>query len=133
VAGKNDSTSVGDLNIIAPGTVVEGKIISQGSIRINGRMVGEITVNGNLVVGGTGEVNGNIEAKNVTIGGKTSGNIIATEKLVFESKAVVMGDIRASKLVIDEGAVFDGECVMSGTKTGEKKTAPKIEGNEKPR
>ncbi len=133
MAAKDDSTSIGDLNIIATGTAVEGKISSQGSMRVNGKIVGEIAVSGNLVIGGTGDVSGNIRGKNVTIGGKTKGNIIASEKLVLESKAVVTGDVRASKLVIDEGAIFDGECVMSGTKTGEGKPGLKVEGTERPR
>ena len=63
-------------------------------------------------------MSGNIRGKNVTIGGKTKGNIIASEKLVLESKAVVTGDVRASKLVIDEGAIFDGECVMERDQDG---------------
>jgi cytoskeletal protein CcmA (bactofilin family) len=131
VVGKNDPGATGDLNIIALGTVIEGKITSQGSIRINGKTVGDIMVSGNLVVGATGDVNGNLEAKNVTIGGKVGGNIVAKEKLVFESKAMVTGDVRAAKIVIDEGAVFDGECVMDTAKASDKKPAPNIEGFEK--
>lgn len=54
-----------------------------------------------------------MSAKNVTIGGKVRGSIIATEKIVFEGKSVIKGDIRASKLVIDEGCLFDGKVVMT--------------------
>ena len=49
----------------------------------------------------------------MTIGGKLKGHVVAQEKLVFEAKAIVQGDIRAAKLVIDEGATFDGKCMMS--------------------
>ena len=42
-----------------------------------------------------------------------NGTIVVAEKLVFESKAVIKGDIKASKLVVDEGAIFDGKCVMT--------------------
>ena len=45
--------------------------------------------------------------------GKIKGMVVASEKLLLESKAVVRGDIRSAKLVIDEGAVFDGKCMMS--------------------
>ena len=100
---------------------------------MNGKTIGEIIVSGNLVVGATGDVNGNLQAKNVTIGGRVKGNIVATEKLVFETKAIVTGDIRATKIVIDEGAVFDGECMMGAERTGDKKPAQKSEGLERTR
>ena len=111
---KNDSMK--ELNFIAVGTIVDGKIRSQGSIRIDGKMIGEISAGESLAVGATGDVEGNIVAKNITIGGRLRGTVMAGEKLVFESKAVVKGDIRAAKLVIDEGAIFDGKCTMTDTK-----------------
>jgi cytoskeletal protein CcmA (bactofilin family) len=107
------SDPVKELNLIGPGTVVEGKIRSQGNVRIDGKVTGEITASESLAVGITGEVDGNVSAKNVTIGGKVRGSIIATEKIVFEGKAVIKGDIRASRLVIDEGCLFDGKVVMT--------------------
>jgi cytoskeletal protein CcmA (bactofilin family) len=99
--------------MIGPGTVVEGKIRSQGSVRIDGKLTGEITASESLAVGLSGEVDGNVSAKNVTIGGKVRGSITASEKIVFEGKAVIKGDIRASKLVIDEGCLFDGKVAMT--------------------
>ncbi len=115
MAVKNDS--IKELNFIGAGTIVEGKIKSPGSIRIDGKMIGEISAGENLAVGNTGDVEGNITARNITIGGNLKGTIMAQEKLVFESKAVVKGDIRAGKLVIDEGAVFDGKCTMTDAKS----------------
>lgn len=106
-----------EINIIAHGTVVEGKIVSQGSMRVDGRVNGNIHVNGNLTIGTTGEVYGDIEAKSAIIAGKVNGTIVVAEKLVFESKAVIKGDIKASKLVVDEGAIFDGKCVMTSVST----------------
>jgi len=108
-----ETKSSTELNLIAAGTVFEGKLKTPGSIRVDGKIVGEIAATNNLAIGQTGDVDGNISARNVTIGGRIRGFIVAQEKLVFESKAVVRGDIRAAKLVIDEGAIFDGKCVMS--------------------
>ena len=62
----------------------------------------------------------------MTIGGRITGGILAQEKLVFESKAIVRGDIRAAKLVIDEGALFDGKCIMSESKTIPAQAAPEV-------
>jgi len=106
----------GELNLVAAGTVFEGKLRTPGSIRIDGKIIGEVTAAQNISVGGSGDVDGNITAKNVTIGGKIKGMVVAQEKLVLETKAIVRGDIRAAKLVIDEGAMFDGKCMMAEAK-----------------
>lgn len=105
-----------ELNLIGAGTVFEGKLRTPGSIRIDGRVVGEVAATQSIAIGNSGEVDGNITAKTVTIGGKIKGMITAQEKLLLESKAIVHGDIRAARLVIDEGATFDGKCMMSETK-----------------
>lgn len=102
-----------EMNIIGAGTVVEGKIRSQGSVRIDGKLVGEVTASESLAVGTSGEVEGNVTAKNVTVGGKVRGIINAAEKIVFEGKSVVRADIRATRLVIDEGSIFDGKVSMT--------------------
>jgi len=102
-----------ELNLIGVGTSIEGKVRSQGSIRVDGKIVGEVTASENMAVGSTGEIEGNISGRNVTIGGKVRGNIYTAERLVFEAKAVIRGDVRAAKLIIDEGAVFDGTCRMT--------------------
>ncbi len=113
MAAKNE---VNELNLVGAGTTFEGKITTSGSLRIDGKVIGEITASQNIHVGSTGETEGTISAKNVTVGGKVSGPVTAQEKLVLESKAMVKGDIKAAKLVIDEGALFDGTCVMSEAK-----------------
>ncbi len=115
MAGKNETTG-SEINLIAAGTIFEGKLRTPGSIRIDGRIVGEIAATQAITVGNGGEVEGNITGKSVTIGGKINGMIVAQEKLVFEGRAIVHGDIRAAKLVIDEGAQFDGKCCMSDVK-----------------
>jgi cytoskeletal protein CcmA (bactofilin family) len=114
MAAKSENGT--ELNLITAGTVFEGKLRTPGSIRVDGKVVGEITATQNVSLGNAGDIDGNISAKNVTIGGKIKGMIFAQEKLVFEAKAVVRGDIRTAKLVIDEGAVFDGKCMMAEAK-----------------
>lgn len=104
---------VKELNMIASGTTVEGKIRTQGSVRVDGKVIGEVTAGEALAVGQTGEIEGNVAAKNVTVSGKIRGSINVAEKAVLEGKAVIKGDLRAARLVIDEGAVFDGKVIMS--------------------
>jgi cytoskeletal protein CcmA (bactofilin family) len=103
----------GDLSLLSAGTSIEGKITTEGSIRVDGRLVGDLTATANAAVGATGVVQGNVEAKNVSIAGTVHGNVAAAEKLILEEKSVMRGDIRATVLVIDEGATFDGRCAMT--------------------
>jgi cytoskeletal protein CcmA (bactofilin family) len=103
----------GALSLVGAGTTIEGKVRTDGSMRVDGAVVGDVTAKANVTIGGTGSVEGTVSAANIALAGKVHGTLIASEKLVLESKSVMRGDIRASKLVVDEGAVFDGQCAMS--------------------
>ncbi len=103
----------GELSLIGAGTKVEGQITTEGSIRIDGTMIGNVDAKANAAIGPSGNVDGNLSAKNVSLSGKLKGAINASEKLILESKSVLHGDIKASKLVVDEGAIFDGKCSMT--------------------
>jgi len=110
-----------DLSLIGAGTLIEGKIKTDGSIRVDGTLIGEIVAKASAAIGLTGAVEGGVMAKNVTIAGKVKvtiagkvkGTVTATEKLTLEGKSITRGDIRASKLIVDEGATFDGQCAMT--------------------
>lgn len=101
------------VTLIAATTVVEGKVQTEGSIRIDGRLVGDVVAKSGAAIGLSGNVEGNISARNVSLAGKLKGSVTATEKLVLENKSVVKGEIKAARLVVDEGALFDGHCSMS--------------------
>ncbi len=103
----------GALSLIGANTSVEGKLTTEGSIRIDGKLVGDVIAKANVAVGLTGTVEGSITGKNIALAGRVKGHVMAVEKLILESKAVMRGDIRAVKLVVDEGATFDGNCGMS--------------------
>src|SRR5258708_32603295 len=114
------------MSIITAGTICEGKLRSPGSIRVEGRVVGEVAAGQSVSIGGTGEVDGNVSAKLVTIGGKITRGILAPEKLGFEAKAIVRGGVRAAKLVIDERAAFDGKCLMADSRRRARQSTPDI-------
>ncbi len=119
----------GTLSLVGAGTTIEGKVKTDGSMRIDGKVVGDVTAKANVTIGGTGSVEGTVTAANIALAGRVQGTLIASEKLVLENKSVMRGDIRASKLVVDEGAVFDGQCAMSSPAPG---TAPKPGGGAHP-
>ena len=103
----------GELSLVGSGTTIEGKIRAEGNVRIDGKLVGDVVAKANAAVGVTGVVEGSVMAKNISVAGKVNGTVTATEKLILEGKSVMKGDIRAARLVIDEGAMFDGQCAMT--------------------
>jgi len=117
---ENSGTSSTELNFLGGGTVVEGTIKTDNSVRVDGKLKGKLICKNTLTVGLNGEIDGEVQAKNAIVGGKIKGKVSIVEKLVLESKSVLIGELKASKLIIDEGAVFDGTSDM-GSKDETKK------------
>ncbi|OGU53912.1 MAG: cell shape determination protein CcmA [Ignavibacteria bacterium RBG_13_36_8] len=112
---KRNSSSAEDVSILSSGVKIEGKLYSEGNVRIDGKLVGDIIVNGNLTLGEGSELSGKVKAQNIAISGKLEGIVTASEKLILESKAVLKGDISTKILIIEEGAKFDGKSVMDSS------------------
>ncbi len=87
---------------------VKGAIKTQGSMRIDGSVEGELASTKTITVGTTGVVQGDITAENIIISGKVIGTLTARSKIILESTARLEGDINASRLAIAEGASFRG-------------------------
>lgn len=98
--------------LIGKDTVFQGVITATGTIRVDGELKGEIKAKGDLVVGEAGRIEASIEARNVLIGGTIKGNIIAAGKVDIAPTGKLYGDMRVRNLMIEEGAVFKGNCLM---------------------
>ena len=99
--------------IISHHTEFKGSISSKGSLRIDGIFEGTIEHADGVIVGETGIIKGDINAQNIIIGGKITGNTVATETIEILETAQVYGDINSSTLSIAEGAIFEGNCIMT--------------------
>lgn len=99
--------------IIGAGAECGGDFKAEGSIRVDGTVNGNVIVTEAVIVGATGCINGNIDAKSVIIGGEIYGNLNVPEKVELTSTARVIGDITTNGLVIDEKAIFQGRCDMN--------------------
>jgi cytoskeletal protein CcmA (bactofilin family) len=99
--------------LINEGTEIDGKISFTGTVLLNGRVRGEILSNDVLVVGEKGVVNAAIRAGVVEVSGEVVGNIIATERIELHPNCRVYGDIEAPVVIIDEGALLEGQCRMT--------------------
>ena len=99
---------------LGKGSQFKGIITFEGTIRIDGRLEGEIHTKGTLVVGEHAVVEGDISADVVISGGRVTGNIIATDKVQLLSTGIVLGTIKTPLLSVEEGVRFMGNCEAAG-------------------
>jgi cytoskeletal protein CcmA (bactofilin family) len=111
---KSFENGTDEVTIISSGVVIEGKLSSKGNVRVDGVVKGDVNVAGNVTVGESGDINGEINADVITVSGKIIGKLNAKEKVVLESKAMLKGDLIAKILVVEAGAKFDGNSKMDG-------------------
>jgi cytoskeletal protein CcmA (bactofilin family) len=98
--------------MIGEGAGFEGTVIVPHGIRIDGSFKGKIDASEMITIGNTGVVEADIKAKSIIIGGKVSGNIVGADRVELESKASFIGDLQTRDLVVNEGALFHGKCLM---------------------
>ena len=110
----NPSSPTG-ANVLVKGTTVEGKIISEGDIRIDGIVRGSLDCKAKVVIGTTGVVDGDITCQNALIEGKFDGKLIVKEMLSLRGTAQVTGDVSTQKLVVEAGALFNVTCKMGNS------------------
>lgn len=107
--------------IVGKGTKIEGKMDVTQSIRIDGSFKGALSATDTLIIGATGELlEVDAKVKNAIIGGNIKGNISATNKVTLESTSRLEGDLTAKLLIIEEGALFTGNC-SSGEQAAQRK------------
>lgn len=111
--GNNDSQVP---NIIAQGTSIVGDFISEGDFRIEGSIVGTIKTKGRIVVGKSGNVEGEIACSNADICGIVKGKLEVTNLAILKATAVFSGEITTKRISIEPGAAFSGTCSMTTDK-----------------
>jgi len=101
------------INQIGVGTEITGDVTTNGDIRIDGILNGNLKTKGKLVIGETGAVKGEISCKNAVLEGSVNGKINVTELLTLKSTSSLNGDINTRRLSIEPGAKFTGHCSMT--------------------
>ncbi|MCY4172206.1 MAG: polymer-forming cytoskeletal protein [Bacteroidetes bacterium] len=110
----DDPVGISNLNIISEGTAINGELVSQSDTRVGGKLIGDLKVEGTVVITDNGFIDGSIHGDDVNISGSVKGKVIATNKVFLTGTAKIIGTISASRLVVEEGAIFNGECLMGG-------------------
>ncbi|OFX82776.1 MAG: cell shape determination protein CcmA [Bacteroidetes bacterium GWF2_33_16] len=112
MAKNNDTETTAAINLIGVGTDIKGDIVSNGDLRIDGSLTGNLNTSGKLVIGETGKINGEITCKNSEVLGEIKGKIKVSELLSLKATAKIFGDIITKKLAIEPGSKFTGNCNM---------------------
>lgn len=115
---KKPSSDIIKINtLIGKKTAVEGSLNVYGNVKIDGKVTGPIDASGDVVVGKSASIKGDISATNVIIAGNVEGNINAKGQLSIKSTAYVSGEHTAFSLTVDEGSVFKGNCSILDKKS----------------
>lgn len=99
-------------SVIGSGMELDGELKARGDLRIEGRVKGSIRTEGEVVVAPRGIVDGDIEAREIHVGGRVTGNVVASEAARFMEGCQVDAEVRASVIQIQEGGVVNGRLVM---------------------
>lgn len=98
--------------IIAGNCVVESGLNTTGNIKIYGKINGSIKVDGDVFVGETGVILGEVKAKNLTLEGTVEGDVHCDNTLKLTSSAKLNGDAYVKHFSSEEGCLFAGKCIM---------------------
>jgi len=117
-------------SVISKDVEITGTIKSSGSIRVDGKLDGELHSTGDAVIGSSAQIKGNIVVNSAVIEGGVQGNITAKDRIEMKSTARVTGDIRAKRLSVEDGVTFIGRSEVNPSGSPISGVAPVIDTTE---
>src|SRR5579884_619046 len=107
------------MSAISKGLKFKGEIHGSEDLRVDGSVEGRLNLTAGVVVGPSGQVIGDIEAREVVVEGTVRGNVTARERVRIAASGRVEGDVTASRLAVEEGAQISGRLQRSEDHTSE--------------
>lgn len=102
-----------DLNgFLDNGSYLEGELRFDASFRVDGKLTGKVDSAGDLIVGESGEIEGELKVGQVFISGTVRGTITAARRVQIAPSGKVFAEIDTQALIIEDGAIFEGRCAM---------------------
>ncbi len=115
-ANRPTPTITEDINtILGKETSFKGVLTYEGTVKIDGKVEGEIIAKDTLIIGEDAEINAEIKVGRLISRGKINGNVTVKERAEFLAPAVLRGNIRTPVIVIEDGVIFEGKCEMGST------------------
>jgi cytoskeletal protein CcmA (bactofilin family) len=115
---KREETSVQEHHpkdihtILGVESVFEGKLVFEGTVRLDGAFKGHIQTKDTLIIGEKAKIEANIEVGSLIVNGEVHGDIVASKSVELNAPAKVQGSISTPQLEIDKGVMFDGTSKM---------------------
>ncbi|MCL1988836.1 MAG: polymer-forming cytoskeletal protein [Firmicutes bacterium] len=95
--------------VIGKGITLEAAVLTgKESVRIDGVFLGDVNLDGSLILGETGSIEGTVKAKYIILAGLVRGNIDCDGTLHVSSTARINGDIKTNSIIVDEGGQLNG-------------------------
>lgn len=98
--------------LIGGDCVINGNIKNTQAIRVEGTIVGDIEDAGSVIVGESGEINGNVTAATLTVFGHVNGDISANDSIEIKNSGKVTGKLSTQTLSVERGALYEGMIIM---------------------
>lgn len=115
--GKMSTDSPDRLNRLVGGSLLEGNLKTDSSLRIDGEVRGNVVCGGKLVLGPEGVILGDIKVYEAELEGTVRGNCVVSNGLTLRASSNIAGDIATGTIIIENGAEFNGACKMGGAKS----------------
>lgn len=110
---KKDEIKSGEVvAFLDKGIEFRGVLTFEGTIRVDGKVEGEIISKGTLILGDDAFVKGSINVGSLISHGKIQGDVVANNKINLLSGSTLNGNIKTPVLIVEEGAIFEGQSVM---------------------
>lgn len=116
----------GEVTVVGQGAKLEGTVVSAGSLRIDGQVKGQINAEGDVMLSPSSQVEADIRAQNVAIAGRFKGSITVKSKAEIARGGRVDGDITSKTLVVEEGAIFQGQSIMDQQAQAAQQPQPQV-------
>jgi cytoskeletal protein CcmA (bactofilin family) len=100
------------MTVIGKETFIEGHLQGSGALRIDGRVKGQVTVDGDIIVGEGAVLEAAVTGRNIEVSGRVQGNMTASGRLDIMATGAVQGDVYVQALQVADGAFFLGACTM---------------------
>lgn len=98
--------------VIGKDTVVEGKIKLSTSLRVDGKILGEVDCKGDVFVGKEGYIEPTLKAKNLIIAGEVKGDVFTSEKVHVQPSGALTGSTTTAGMIIEDGGIFNGNSTI---------------------
>ena len=103
----------GGLSIIASGTVITGDVKTDGTVKVEGEVLGNVHAGQQVLLARGSRVKGDVQSREAVIGGIVEGAIHATERVEIQATAIVQGNVTTQRIVIAEGGQVNGGLEMT--------------------